>query len=115
MPDLSHARPTGYDRYVNYKTFSIAVAAFVLILLAPTPSSMRDVAVEYAVGEQAVHEFLAQELFGRPFDQVEQWQALTARILEHNMRQGALTRRNATRLDLRQVRRMGFDPEPSWQ
>jgi sodium-dependent dicarboxylate transporter 2/3/5 len=113
MPDLSHARPTGYDRYVNYKTFSIAVAAFVLILLAPTPSSMRDVAVEYAVGEQAVHEFLAQELFGRPFDQVEQWQALTARILEHNMRQGALTRRNATRLDLRQVRRMGFDPEPS--
>jgi len=27
MPDFSSARPTGYDKYVNYKTFSIAVGA----------------------------------------------------------------------------------------
>ena len=92
MADSLTAEPTGYDKYVNYKTLSIAVGLFVVLIAIPLPTSMRDVAIEYSAGEKAVLEFYTQELFGEEFGEVEQWEALTARILEHNMRQGALER-----------------------
>lgn len=97
----------GYDKYVDYRTFSVAVAAFILLLLVPVPSSMRDVAVEYAAGEAHVLDFFAHELFGRPFGEVEQWQAVTARVLEASMRQGALGRAAALRRDLKQMKKLG--------
>jgi anion transporter len=74
---------------------------------------MRDVAVEYSVGERAVLGFYTQELFGQPLDEVEQWQAVTARVLERNMRQGALSRAIALRQGRSQLERMGLDVEVS--
>jgi len=113
MADMVTAGATGYDKYVNYKTLSIAIGLFVLLIAIPLPSSMRDVAVEYSAGKGAVLEFYAQELFGQPLDSIEQWQALTTRILENNMRQGALARRNALRIGAKQVAGMGLDAQAS--
>ncbi len=103
------SQKSGYDKYINPKTFAVAAGAFLVLLLIPMPASMRDVAVEYACGEKVVRDFLAQELFGQPFGQVEQWQAMTVRVLEGNMRQGALSRRVALRRDRRGIERMGIE------
>jgi anion transporter len=103
------AKATGYDKYINYRTFSIAVGAFVLILVLPTCDSMVDVAVEYTAGESQVLDFYAEELFGRSYHESEQWQAMTARVLESNMRQGALSRRAALARDAKQIGRLGMD------
>jgi sodium-dependent dicarboxylate transporter 2/3/5 len=94
---------SAYDKYVDYKRFSIAVAAFVLLLLLPIPGSMRDVAVEYAVGREVVLDFYTRQLFHVGYDDAAQWQSLTARALESCMRQGALSqeavlRRKTSRL-----------------
>jgi len=113
MAEPSSEKPRGYDKYVNYKTLSIAVGLFAILLLIPVPASMRDVAVEYAVGEKAVLELFTQELFGRPYNQVEQWQAFTARVLEKNMRRGALNRASALSLTQRQVERLGLTVDPA--
>ncbi len=113
MSDRLPARPTGYDKYVSYKAFSVAVALFALLLVVPMPHSMRDVAVEYSAGEEVVHDFYARELFGRAYTEVEQWQAVTAQILEKNMRRGALSRRSALGQGLRQVQRTGLQVQPS--
>jgi sodium-dependent dicarboxylate transporter 2/3/5 len=83
---------SAYDKYVNYKRFSIAVAAFILPLLLPIPGSMRDVAVEYAVGREVVLDFYTRQLFGVGYADAAQWQSLTARALESCMRQGALSK-----------------------
>ncbi len=108
MADLRPEKPRGYDKYVDYRTFSIAAGLFAAILALPALSSMRDVAVEYAVGEEAVVDFFTRELFGEPSGEAEQWQLLTARILEKDMRRGALTRPTVLRQTQRQVERMGL-------
>ena len=113
MADSQAEKPRGYDKYVNYKTLSIALGLFAILLVMPVPRSMRDVAVEYAVGETAVLDFYSQELFGRPFNEVEQWQALSARILEKDMRRGALSRSAVRRQTQRQVERMGLAVDPA--
>jgi anion transporter len=108
MADSQAEKPRGYDKYVNYKTLSIAAGLFAILLSMPVPSSMRDVAVEYAVGEKAVLELFSRELFGLPFNQVEQWQALSARILEKDMRRGVMARPAVARQSRSQVERMGL-------
>ncbi len=113
MTEVRGEKPKGYDKYVNYKTLAIALGLFGLILIAPVPASMRDVAVEYAVGENAVLEMLSQELFGAPLAEVEQWQALTARILEKNMRRGVFSREAVEAQGQRQVERMGLSVNPA--
>jgi len=101
---------------VNYRTFSVAVVAFVALLIMPMPSSMRDVAVEYAAGERSVLEFYTQELFGQSVDEVEQWQLLTSRILEKNMRKGTLRRSAVLQQGLNQMRRLGLTvQEPHYE
>jgi len=112
MTDSQPEKPRGYDKYVDYKTFSIAIGLFAILLAMPIPGSMRDVAVEYAVGERAVVEFFTQELFGGSAGEVEQWQLQTARILEKDMRRGALARPTILRQTLRQVGRMGLTVDP---
>ena len=63
MAEKPRAGKSGYEKYVNYKTFSIAVAAFVVLLCIPMPASMLDVAVEYSAGKDHVLDFYTQELF----------------------------------------------------
>jgi sodium-dependent dicarboxylate transporter 2/3/5 len=113
MADSQPEKPRGYDRYVDYRTFSIAIVLFALLLAMPVPRSMRDVAVEYAVGEKAVVELFTQELFAGSAGEVEQWQLLTARILEKDMRRGALARATVLRQTQRQVERMGLTVDPA--
>jgi len=108
MSDTPAQESTGYDKYINYKTFAIAVGAFVTVLVLPTPDTMRDVGVEYATGHHHVLNFYSRELFGKPYSEVEQWQALTARILEKNMLQGARSRKGVLRRNLAQTRKLGI-------
>jgi len=92
---------TGYDKYVDWKMFSIPVVLFFVLLLMPTPYGMKDVGTEYRVGPKAVIEHVTQSLFNQPSADALQWQLLTAQIMEQNMQMGALTRGRYLKRDLK--------------
>jgi anion transporter len=62
---------------------------------------MKDVGTEYKVGPKAVIKMLTQEMFIGNSSDVEQWQLLTAQIMECNMRMGALTKKRFLKRDLK--------------
>jgi anion transporter len=105
------AEKSGYEKYVNYKTFSIAAAAFVILLCIPMPASMLDVAVEYSVGKEHVLDFFTRELFEKPYRDAEQWQALSAQILEKSMMQGAFGRQSVLKRDIKRLRKLGIEAD----
>jgi solute carrier family 13 (sodium-dependent dicarboxylate transporter), member 2/3/5 len=92
MVKESRNKPTGYDKYVNWKLFSIPVVLFFVILLLPATHGMKDVGAEYRVGPKVVVDHLTRELFNVPSSTAHQWQILTARIMEQNMQMGALSK-----------------------
>jgi len=92
---------TGYDKYVDWKMFSIPVVLFFLLLLMPTPYGMKDVGTEYRIGPKVVIGHITQELFGTKASDALQWQLLTARIMEKNMNMGALTRGRYLKRDMK--------------
>ena len=49
-------RESAYDRYIDYRRFSIAVAAFAILIAIPIPESILDVGVEYSMGKTYVLE-----------------------------------------------------------
>ncbi|MBN2227684.1 MAG: DASS family sodium-coupled anion symporter [candidate division Zixibacteria bacterium] len=98
-----------YDRYIDYKRFSIAVGLFVAILLLPIPNSMLDVAVEYSVGKECVEDFLSREMFDRNFDEVEQWQKLTVEALHGVMMQGASKKETLLKRKAKDLQKMGVE------
>ena len=100
-------KASAYDRYIDYKRFAIAVAAFVALAVMPTPSSMKDVAVEYTYGERYVLSFFTKELFATPANEAEQWQLYTARALEACMRQGTLVQDAVLKRDHKQLEALG--------
>lgn len=81
--------------------FSIPVVLFFVLLLMPTPYGMKDVGTEYRVGPKVVVEHITQELFNTSSSDVQQWQLLTARIMEKNMNMGALTRDRYLKRDMK--------------
>ncbi len=83
---------TGYDKYVDWKLFSIPVVLFFLILALPIHSGMKDVGMEYQVGPKVVIKYFTKELFNQESTDASQWQLLTAKVMEQNMQLGALTR-----------------------
>ncbi len=88
---MKKAKPvTGYDKYINWKLFIIPVVLFFAVLIMPTPHGMKDVGMEYHVGPKAVVNHITMALFQEESSSVEQWQLLTAKIMEQNMRIGAL-------------------------
>jgi solute carrier family 13 (sodium-dependent dicarboxylate transporter), member 2/3/5 len=97
-------KATGYDKYVDWKMFSIPVVLLFILLLMPTPYGMKDVGTEYHVGPKAVIEHISQALFGQSSVDVRQWQLLTARIMEHNMTMGALSRSRFLKRDMKWCR-----------
>jgi len=109
METKAKIKASAYDKYINYKKFAIAVGAFVLILLLPIPHSMLDVGVEYTRGKNAVRGFLTQQLFDQPLDDAEQWQSLTAKILEGCMLQGALDKETVLKRNLKSVTSSGIE------
>lgn len=104
---------SGYDKYVNWRLFIIPVVLFFGILVMPTPDSMKDVGTEYQVGPQAVLDFLTKELFQRPSAEAEQWQLLTARIMEKNMRMGASGRDRFLSRDTKWCKQQNIEADSS--
>lgn len=90
MAVVQKKKPTGYDKYVDWKLFAIPVTLLFLILFLPALDSMKDVGTEYSVGTKTVVEHITKKLFGITPQDAEQWQLLTALIMEQNMRMGAL-------------------------
>ncbi len=110
MAELSKSeknKPTGYDKYVNPKLLAVAVGAFALIVALPTPDSVLDVAIEYTFGKETVRDFVARELFGKPFSEVEQWQASTVAALEVAMVQGVTRQPTFLKRDQKQTEAAG--------
>ncbi|NDV19857.1 DASS family sodium-coupled anion symporter [Pseudodesulfovibrio sp. JC047] len=94
-------KATGYDKYVNWKLLIIPVIIFAVIVLLPTPDGMKNVGMQYSVGPKVVTQFIAMELFGKKSADCEQWQVLTARMMEQNMRMGALSKDRFVKRDLK--------------
>ncbi len=92
--------------------FSIAIVAFVLLLVIPVPDSMLDVAVEVSAGKQRVLEHFSMEMFKKPYGEIEQWQALGVQILEKNMTQGAFGLKTALKRNPDQLKKMGISVDP---
>lgn len=107
MTDQIKKKASAYDRYVDYKRFAVAVGLFVTILILPIPRSMMDVAVEYSMGRTYVLNFLSEELFEKPYGEVEQWQAFTARALDSCMMQGISRKETVLKRKLGDLRKMG--------
>ncbi len=98
---MEKKKASGYDKYVDWKLFSIPVVLFFLILFLPTPYGMKDVGMEYNVGPGAVVNRLCQDFFGETSSDVEQWQLAAAQIMEQNMIMGALTKSRYLKRDLK--------------
>jgi anion transporter len=92
---------TGYDKYVDWKMFSIPVVLLLVLLMIPTPYGMKDVGTEYRIGPKAVIGHITQSLFDTASEDAQQWQLLTARIMEQNMNMGALSRSRYLKRDLK--------------
>ena len=103
---------TGYDKYVDWKMFSIPVVLFFVLLLIPTPYGMKDVGTEYRVGPKAVVEHITRALFDTPGADAEQWQLLTAQIMEHNINMGALSRSRYLKRNMKWCRQNKIKAEP---
>ncbi|MBU1651935.1 DASS family sodium-coupled anion symporter [bacterium] len=109
MTQASKSKASAYDKYINYRRFSIAVIAFTALLFIPIPHSMLDVAVEYTMGEDYVLDFFTNELFDKSIDDAEQWQALTAQALEACMLQGALDKSMILKRNQKQLKSLGVE------
>jgi len=83
---------TGYDKYVNWKILIIPVVLFFAVLFMPTPYGMKDVGMEYKVAPDAVTNHLTTALFGKSSSDAQQWELLTAKMMEQNMRIGSLNK-----------------------
>jgi solute carrier family 13 (sodium-dependent dicarboxylate transporter), member 2/3/5 len=83
------AKLSGYDKYINWKLFSIPIALLLILIIIPTPSSMLDVGVEYSMGPKYAQEFFAQDLFQQPVNELEQWQVQMVRMMEKSVQMTA--------------------------
>ena len=83
MPkEQAKEKATGYDRYINWKLFSIPLGLMIIILLLPTPQSMLQVGATYSLGPKYVKNFLAKELFQKPYAELVQWEASLVSMAE---------------------------------
>ena len=92
-------KATAYDKYVNWKLFIIPVILLTVIMAMPTPYGMKDVAVEYKVGPKAVVKYFTQTLFNQAPNEAEQWQLLTAQIMEKKIDMGSLGKERFMKAD----------------
>lgn len=101
MADLKKQKAVGYDKYVNWKLFIIPVVLLFAILFMPTPYGMKDVGTEYQVGTKAVINFITQTLYNKSATDVDQWQLISAQIMEQNMQMGALSKNRYLKRDIK--------------
>jgi solute carrier family 13 (sodium-dependent dicarboxylate transporter), member 2/3/5 len=84
------AKPSGYDKFINWKVFSIPLALLLIMIIIPTPKSMLDVGVEYSMGSKYAQEFFASELFQKKVVELEQWQVQMVRMMEKSVQMTSL-------------------------
>ncbi|MFC1597351.1 SLC13 family permease [Planctomycetota bacterium] len=101
-------KATGYDKYIDWKVFVFPVLILAAMLAMPASKGMKDAGTEYAVGEKAVIGHLAQKVFGKPTADLEQWQLLTARMMETSMRIGAMSREGFLSRDVKWCNKQGI-------
>ena len=104
-------KPTGYDKYVNWKSFAIPVLLFFLIIFLPTLSGMKDVGTEYSLGTKYVVAHIVKQLFDASPSDAEQWQLLIAQMMEQNMQSGAMGRTRFLKRDLKWCRQYKIPAE----
>ena len=92
---------TGYDKYIDWKIFIIPVIIFFAILFLPTLNAMKDVGTEYQIGPKVVKSLIVKTFYNETLTDAQQWQLLTANIMEQNMRMGALNRDRFLKRDLK--------------
>jgi len=112
MADKQKQKPTGYDKYIDWKLFVIPLAFVVVLWIIPTPSSMLDVGVEYALGPKVVQEFYAGELFGKDPDDCVQWQMLLVRMLEMSVRQSSVSYNTFMKHDVKWCEKQNIPAAP---
>jgi len=105
-------KASAYDKYVDYRRFSIAVLLFIVILMLPIPSSMLDVTVEYRMGKTYVLDYYSQELFNKSTREIDQWQKLTVQALEGCMIQGVSRKASLLKRSDKELQRMGIQGDP---
>lgn len=84
---------TGYDKYVNWKVLIVPVILFFAVLFMPTPNGMKDVGMEYKVAPTAVVDHFTRSVFEKSSSDAQQWELVTAKMMEQNMRIGALNKK----------------------
>jgi solute carrier family 13 (sodium-dependent dicarboxylate transporter), member 2/3/5 len=92
---------TGYDKYVDWKVLIVPVILFFAVLLMPTPYGMKDVGMEYQVAPGAVVDHLTTSLFGKSSSDAQQWELVAAKMMEQNMRVGALNKSRFLKRDVK--------------
>ena len=100
---------TGYDKYINWKIFIIPVVLLFAVLLMPTPYGMKDVGAEFKVAPKAVVNHITKELFDVGSSDAEQWQLLVAKMMEQNMRLGALQKERFIKRDIKWCKKHKMD------
>ncbi len=88
----SKKKASGYDKFIDWRLFALPVGVLVLLLFIPTPKSMLDVGVEYALGPKHVQTFLAKELFDAETMELSQWQIQMVRMMETSIQKSSFSR-----------------------
>jgi len=108
MSSGSNQKAAGYDKYVDWKVFIVPVVLFFLVLMLPATKGMKDVGTEFNVGPAAVTDYITRTLFNAPGGKAEQWQLVVSKIMESNIRKGALGRSRFLSRDLKWCRQNGI-------
>ena len=82
---------SGYDKYVDWRLFSIPVGVLILLLFIPLPKSMLDVGIEYSLGPKHVRGFIAEELFNTKITELSQWQIQMIRMMERSIQKSSFS------------------------
>ena len=85
------SKKTGYDKFINWKLFSLPLGLFILLLLIPTPGSMLDVGIEIKMGPKYVQEFFSKKLFEQSPTELSQWQIQMVRMMEASVEKSSFT------------------------
>lgn len=101
-------KESGYAKYINWKIFIIPMGLLFFILAMPPTRGMKDVGTEYALGTEVSVKYLSKQLFDKPAEELEQWQLLTAKIIEKNARTGAFKKDKFLKRDLKWCKKNGI-------
>jgi solute carrier family 13 (sodium-dependent dicarboxylate transporter), member 2/3/5 len=80
------AKPSGYDKFINWKLFSIPLVLLLLLIIIPTPKSACWMwAWSIPWDSKYAQEFFASGVFQQPVDELEQWQVQMVRMMEKSV------------------------------